>query len=430
MKDAKKRILYIGKAANLRRRVSSYFAPLEIARPKGPEGAQARARFLTGLKRPLDPRIEKLVSLVKKIDYRKTDSALEALILEAELIKKHEPPFNIKEKDDKSFLYVEVTKEKFPRVFMVRGRQGATSKNSVLFGPFVQSSNLREALRIIRKIFPYNTHPPHKIMWGASPSTRLRQGFGGQEKPAKYNRPCFDYQIGLCPGICIGAISREEYLKNVNNLKLFFEGKKNRILGNLKREMSKASKILEFEKAAKIRKQIFALQHIEDTALISNSGFGNWELKIGNSAKRIEGYDVSNISGISAVGAMVVFVNGKPDKNEYRKFKIGTVFGPNDIAMLKEVLVRRLSHREWLLPNLILIDGGKGQVNAVKEVLNEAGLKIPVVGIAKGAKRKKNEFIGKIPEGVEKKTLIKVRDEAHRFAIGYHKQLRRIASFY
>lgn len=187
--------------------------------------------------------------------------------------------------------------------------------------------------------------------------------------------------------------------------------------------MGEASRKLNFEQAEKLRRQTFALQHIQDIALINDNQFGNWKLKIENSAKRIEGYDASNISGTSAVGSMVVFEEDKPNKSEYRKFKIRTIVGQNDIGMLKEVLRRRF-YNNWLLPDLILIDGGRGQMNVAKEVLDEFGFKIPVVGIAKGAKRKKNEFVGEIPEEFNKSTLIKVRDEAHRFAIGYHKSLR------
>lgn len=374
MKGVKGEILYIGKAVNLRRRVSSYFL------------------------RSHDYRIEKLVSLIKKIDYQKTDSGLEALILESELIKKHQPPYNVLEKDDKSFLYVEITKEKFPRVLLIRGKD--KTKNGKFYGPFISSSSLREALKIIRRIFPYSIHESKKV----------------------FNRPCFDYSINQCPGTCIGAISQKDYAKTIRNIKLFFSGKKHQILKSLEKEMKQASKELEFEKAEKIRRQIFALKHIEDTAFISDSDVKNHPLSVNR--YRIEGYDISNISGASAVGSMVVFTNGQPDKNEYRKFKIKTVKGPDDTGMLKEVLSRRFEHKDWVFPSLILIDGGAGQVNAAKSVLAEYKIKIPVFGIAKGPERKRNDIIGILPKGVEKKTLIQVRDEAHRFAISYHKKLR------
>lgn len=379
MKDKIGRILYIGKAANLKRRVKSYFV------------------------RPADARIERMVSKINKVDYEKTDSALEALILEAKLIKKYQPPYNVRETDDKSFLYVEITEEQFPRVLLVRGK---SKEEGERFGPFTSASDIRKALRILRRIFPYSIHSlPQK---------------NGKGKTLK--RPCLDYELGLCPGTCIGSIDEKEYLRNIKGLKEVLMGRKKSLLEKLEQEMKRASDRLEFEKAEKIKRQIFALRHIQDTALLS--GFENLKLKIKNSAQRVEGYDFSTISGTFSVGVMVVFLGNKPCKEEYRKFKIRTVKKQDDISMLKEVLQRRFRHQEWALPNLILIDGGKGQVNAAKSILAENGLVIPVVGIAKGARRRKNEFVGKIPAGFNKNTLIKVRDEAHRFAVGYHRKLR------
>jgi len=381
MKDGDGRVLYVGKAGNLRRRVSSYF------------------------ERPHDVRIEKLVSRIVTIDFEKTDTALEALILEAETIRTLTPPFNVKEKGDKSFLFVGITKEKFPRVLLVRGSDGFSGK---CYGPFTSASSARAALKILRKIFPWSTHDPERI--------------------GQFTRPCFDYEIGLCPGTCIGAITREEYGKNIDRLKLFFEGKKKIVLRSLEKDMVAAAKALDFEMAAKFRHQIFALKHIRDTALISDIDQPALPKAGERSPYRIEGYDISNISGTSAVGSMVVFEDGEPSKSEYRKFKIRTIFQPNDVGMLTEVLERRFTHRPesggWPLPNLILVDGGIGQANAAKKILMRAGLRIPILGIAKGSERKRNDILGAIPKGVTKETLIRVRNEAHRFAIGYHKFLR------
>jgi len=376
MKNGKGEILYVGKAGNLRRRVSSYFL------------------------RGHEYRIERLVREIKKIDTEKTDTAIEALILEAELIKKHQPPFNILEKDDKSFLYVEIIDDVFPYVLLARGK---TLARGGRYGPFTSVGSLKHALRIIRKIFPYATHPPGKIG----------------------NRPCFDYQIGLCPGTCVDAISKEEYAKIIRNLKLFFSGKKAQILKHLKQEMKIASKELAFERAAELKRTIFALQHIQDIALIEENKVRDVSKK---SEMRIEGYDISNISGTSAVGSMVVFVDGKPTKSEYRKFRIQTLHAPNDIGMLKEVLRRRFSRTkkegDWPLPDLLLIDGGIGQVRGAQAVLFEKGLKLPVIGIAKGKFRKNNTFSGPLPPRLDPKVLIRVRDEAHRFAVSYHRKLR------
>ncbi|MEK7651544.1 MAG: GIY-YIG nuclease family protein [Patescibacteria group bacterium] len=372
-KDGKGRLLYVGKAGNLKRRVSSYFL------------------------RPHDYRIQKLASEIRKIEVRKTDTAIEALILEAEFIKKYQPPYNIREKDDKSFLYVEITKDIFPRVLLVRGKEKIKGKR---YGPFTSSSQAREALKIIRRIFPFSTH----------------------ETSGPLRRPCFDYQIGLCPGTCTGNFSRTEYLENIKNLELFFEGKKKKIIGNLKKDMAKASRKTEYEKADKIKHQLFSLQHIQDVAVISDDKFQNPNAKF--QTKRIEGYDISNISGKFAVGSMVVFKDNEPDKNEYRKFRIKTVFGPNDTGMIKEIFTRRFRN-SWRKPDLILIDGGRGQVNAAREILRKFKLGIPLVGLAKGLERKRNDIIGKIPEFTDLKTLIRVRDEAHRFAIAYHKKIRK-----
>lgn len=376
-RDARGRALYVGKAANIRRRVKSYFQKSQ------------------------DNKIEKLLAETKKIDYEKTDTAIEALILEAELIKKLKPPFNSREKDDKSFLYVDITKDEFPQVILSRGRAAPPKNLDKRYGPFTTASHIREALRIIRRIFPFSIHE--------------------KEKVGVMKRPCFDYEIGLCPGTCIGSADRREYLKDIKNIKLLFEGKKKRILASLEKEMKEASAKLDFERAEKLKRRIFALKHIADIALITDERRAMPET--GEGMRRIEGYDISNISGASAVGSMVVFTGGVPDKDEYRKFRIRTVAGANDVAMLTEMLFRRLDN-QWRLPDLILVDGGRGQVNAMLRVLKSRSLKIPVVGIAKGPTRKKNEVVGEIPSWTSLDELIRVRDEAHRFAIGYHKRVR------
>lgn len=371
MRGEKDKLLYVGKAANLKRRVSSYFL------------------------RPHEARLEKLVSEIQRVEYRETVSALEALVLESQLIKKYQPLYNIKEKDNKSFLFVEITKEKFPRVMLVRGKEEQKGER---FGPFVSAASIREALRLLRKIFPWHTHAPET--WG------------------KAKRPCLDAQIGLCSGICAVEINRSEYLKTIKHLKLVLSGKTSILKKSLTSEMKLAAKQEKFELAGKLRKRLFALEYLQDSALIRE------ERESGGAGLRIEGYDISNISGTSAVGSMVVFVAGKPFKTEYKKFKIKTVQGANDFAMLQEVLQRRLNHPEWPRPDLILVDGGVGQLSVAQEVLREKKINIPLVGLAKGPERKRNDIIGVLPKGVDLEVLIKVRDEAHRFAIAYHKLVR------
>lgn len=390
MKNAAGKIIYVGKATSLRDRVGSYFT------------------------QPHDRRIESLVAEISDIDYKKTPTVIEALILEANLIKKYFPKYNVKEKDDKSFLYVAFTNEKFPRIILLRGHELEKIKNSKdkikkLFGPFTSASSLRAALDILRRrIFPF------------------------RDCITMAKKPCLYYSLKRCPAPCAGLVSQKDYRRLIRHLILFFEGKKEKVIKNLKKEMVAASREEDFEKAARFRNQIFSLEHIQDVAVIKEeSKFKNRESGI-NIFGRIEGYDISNINGTAATGSMVVFEDGKPNKNEYRKFKIKTLSTPNDVGMMKEVMTRRLTHTEWPRPNLILVDGGWGQINAVREILAEQKIKIPVLGIAKGFDRKQDRLIAdpKNPELVRvaelhKDILLRVRDEAHRFAIGYHKLLRR-----
>jgi len=370
-KNRKGKKIYIGKAGNLNRRVKSYFS--------NPEA-----------------KVKKMVSEACSVDFIKTDTVLEALILEANLIKKHRPFYNVKEKDDRSFLYVVFSDDYFPRPFFLRGKEIGKFKNKEFFGPFTSSKMLIEAMRVIRKIFPYSTHGPNK----------------------KFSRPCLDYQIGLCPGVCINKISRKDYLKNIKSKKDFLKGKKKKIINDLEREMKERAKKMEFEKAERIRRKLNFLYRIRDIALVDFDSYLKKEKK-----ERWEGYDISNISGVFAVGSMAVFINQEPEKKEYKRFKIRTIKKANDTAMLKEVIERRFKNN-WTFPDLILIDGGKGQKNIVEKTLNDLGITIPVISIAKGKERKKNEFFGKVPENADKKKLIYLRDEAHRFAINYHRKLR------
>ncbi|MBI5742602.1 MAG: GIY-YIG nuclease family protein, partial [Candidatus Niyogibacteria bacterium] len=255
MKGARGRILYVGKAGNLRRRVASYFS------------------------RAHDARIEKLVGEINRIEHRETETVIEALVLEAALIKALRPPYNIKEKDDKSFLFVEITDEEWPRVILVRGKDRDLARTH--FGPFTSASSIREALKILRRIFPYNTHS----------STQIK----------KFKRACLDYELGLCPGACGGVANKKEYATTLHHLKLFFTGGKKKIIASLKKEMTATSRAQEYERAEKLKRQIFALTHIQDAALIGSDEVENCKLDIENSAKRLEGYDISNISGTNAV---------------------------------------------------------------------------------------------------------------------------------
>ncbi|MCK9344790.1 MAG: UvrB/UvrC motif-containing protein [Candidatus Pacebacteria bacterium] len=376
----KREILYIGKATSLKSRVASYFRRDLIA---------TRGPILLGM-----------VETAKSVDHIETDSVLEALILEAHLIKKHLPPYNTKEKDNKSFNYVVITKEDFPRIITMRGREIETDASNIKysFGPFPQGSVLREALNIVRKIFP----------------------FRDKCKP-KEGKPCFNAQIGLCPGVCAGTISKTEYAKTIRRIKLFFEGKKKTLISGLEREMKTAAKNLKFEEANRIKKMIFALNHIHDVALLK-AGF---ESRIKNDeGYRIEAYDVAHISGTNVVGVMVVTEGGEPKKSDYRKFKIRTSKN-DDNASLFEMLERRFNHSEWPMPKLIVVDGGKAQVNTAEKALKAWGIAIPVVGVVKDEHHRAREIIGDTKSRTtHERAILLANSEAHRFAIGFHRQLR------
>ncbi len=376
-------VLYIGKATSLKSRVASYFR-----------------RDLISTRGPL---LVAMVEAATTVEFIETDSVLEALILEAHLIKKHQPLYNTKEKDNKSFNYVIVTKEDFPRVTTMRGREletkGAEIKYS--FGPFPQGSVLREALSLVRKIFPFRD----KCL------------------PAQAGKPCFNAQLGLCPGVCTGTISRGEYAKTIQRIKLFFEGKKQTLLKNIERDMNRAAKELHFEKAARLKKTLFALTHIQDIALLKENFHGRLtETQV--ETFRIEAYDAAHISGTNTVGVMVVLEDGEAKKSDYRKFKIKTATN-DDNASLREMLERRFAHSEWPMPKLIVVDGGKAQVSTAQKVLTEWGLGIPVVGVVKDEHHRAREIIGDAhARTTHGRAILLVNSEAHRFAIAYHRTVR------
>lgn len=378
----KGKILYIGKATSLRDRVRSYFDK-GVAETRGPH-------------------IQNMVERTRRVKAIPTDSVLEALLLEAELIRAHHPPANTKEKDDKSWNHIVITGEDFPRVLIIRGkelRDGTTEKLFKIkrvFGPFPHGTTLREALRIIRKIFPFRD--------------KCIPGVG---------RLCFNAQIGLCPGVCAGIISKAEYAKTIRSIMLFCGGKKKQLIATLQREMKEASKKLEFEKAGKIKRTIFSLEHIHDVALLKREA--------PSLVIRIEAYDIAHMSGKAMSGAMTVIVDGEPDHGEYRKFTIKSVQGSNDTAALKEMLSRRFAHPEWPYPRLMVIDGGLAQKNAAEAVLKELGISIPVVSVVKDDRHRPREVLGDRRYAIPfEKEIILANAESHRFALKHHKVLRRL----
>jgi len=384
-------ILYIGKATSLKDRVKSYF----------PSVAKA-------MEDKRGPKIAQMVKLANKLDWQETDSVLEALLLETELIKKHQPPYNTREKDDKSYWYVVITDEDFPRVLPIRGRVLTQMKNlkiSQKFGPYPYASEIKEALKIIRRIFPYRDK--------CEPNS---------------GKACFNRQIGLCPGVCTGEISKNDYRKVTRNLTLFFAGKKKEITKNLEREMKSLAKKQEFEKASKIRNQIFALNHIQDISLLKNKNISTQGGANDSRIIRIEAYDIAHLSGKNTTGAMTVWQNGELDKSEYKRFKLRGLKAnrADDPANLREILTRRFNHPEWAKPDLIVVDGNQVQTNVVCQVLNEFNLAdIKVVSVVKNEKHRAGKLLGD-PAIIHDyyNVIITANSEAHRFALNYHRQLR------
>lgn len=381
------RVLYIGKATSLKDRVKSYFSN-DLISTRGPV-------------------ILDMVFKADSIEFIKTDSVLEALILENNLIKKYQPKYNTKEKDNKSFNYVVITDEDFSSVLVERERnlenENAGYKILKKFGPYPNGTQLKEALKIIRKVFPFRD----KCI------------------PAQ-GKPCFNRQIGLCPGVCDGSINKKDYKKIIKNVVLFFEGKKEKVLKNLEKEMKDLAKKQKFEKAEQVRKTIFALQHIQDVSLLKN------EYRISNveyskdDIFRIEAYDMAHFSGESNVGVMVVLESGIPNKNEYRKFRINNS-KQNDVEALKEVLERRLKHKEWKFPDLIVLDGGKAQINIARKVIEKVFgsevSKLGMVSVVKNERHRPSQILGdsNLAHKYEQEILL-ANNEAHRFAIKYHRQ--------
>ncbi|EKE16465.1 MAG: hypothetical protein ACD_11C00013G0009 [uncultured bacterium] len=400
---AKKEILYVGKATNLRSRVRSYFPPSSQSSSQSSLGGRG------GYVRP----IEKMINQVADIKIQETDSVLEALILESNLIKKYQPKYNVKEKDDKSFSYFVVTKEEFPRIIILRKTDLSIIESSKIYGPYTSKYQMEAALKIIRRIFPFHS---------------MKQ---------KTEKGCLDFQLGRCPGPYADAISKQDYAKNIRGIRMILEGKKKSLIGKMEKEMQEAAKKNEFEKAAQLRNKIFALNHIRDVALVSDQHHPapllENEREDMEKTFRIEAYDISNISGQNAVGSMIVFDNSSgelcPNKSQYRKFRIKTIGSSDDVGMMREVLQRRFQNY-WTLPNLILLDGGQGHLNMAEKVLNNFKLNIPLVAVAKGKSRKNQEIrskqeILKTKEILNDKNLIKnIMDEAHRFAIAYHRKKR------
>ncbi|KKP43565.1 MAG: Excinuclease ABC, C subunit domain protein [Parcubacteria group bacterium GW2011_GWA2_33_14] len=380
--------VYIGKAINIKDRVKNHF---------------------------LQPTYKDnfFIENTQKIGFIKTNSEIEALILESHLIKKYQPRFNAVWKDDKNYFFVAITKEKKPIIFITHQKNNL---HTTYLGPFVEGNALKKILKYLRRVFPYYTSGWHPL------------------------RLCTWCHLGLCPG---PNPNLGEYQKNIKKLMLILEGKSNTALKLLQKEMRQLSEIKNFEKAAKIRDQILALQNIMSHTRVTERTEvkQNWEntekilqqlLRIKKPIPKIECYDISNIQGKNATGSMVVFINGNPEKKQYKKFKIKMKNEPNDIAMLKEVLQRRMAHSEWAYPELMLIDGGIAQLHIGIKTKNQKSetKNIKIISIAKGKKelliegQKIHIPLKNLPQEIYN-LIVALDDEAHRFAITYHKKLRK-----
>ncbi len=383
----RKKILYIGKATSLKNRVKSYFTKDII---------EKRSEL-----------ISKMVSEAVSLEWTVTDSVLEALILETNLIRTHKPYFNTRSKDDKSYNHLVITNEEFPRMLVVRGKdlteQFEENEIKYHFGPFPSGTLFKEALKIVRRIFKvYDTKKPL-----TEEKTKLAKG-----------KIDFNRQIGLYPDVH----SKEEYTQTIRHVRLFFEGKKQQILRELEKEMMLLAKQEKFEEAGAIKKKIYALTHIQDVALIKD------ENRVYRDEKRvrIEAYDIAHMAGKDMVGVMTVVDGGIADSSHYRKFKIQSFTSANDPGTLKEVLGRRLKHSEWPLPQIIVVDGNIIQKRAAEEIIKANGLIIPVLAVVKDERHKPTRLIGQSDLLTKHKdSVLLANAEAHRFAINYHRSLKR-----
>lgn len=393
-KDKAGKIIYVGKAINLRNRVRQYFQ-------------NSRVR---------DLKTDLLVDEISDLDWTVVDSEIEALFLESEMIKRYMPKYNIDLRDDKHYQYVRINfKSNHPTVRIVRR---PLDDGAEYFGPYVGS--VRPALKYLRKIFPFD-----------------------YKKPIVAKRPTLDYHLGLSPGLEAGKGSVSKYKDDLRKLRMYLRGERVALEKRLKKEMESAAKEHNFEEAAVRRNQLLALKNLKKQIIFSDKELFDVSkdqalnglvelLNLKGAPRRIEGYDISHMSGTNNVASMVVFTNGVPDKGQYRKFKM-RLKGNDDFGHMREVISRRFSQRNlerWPKPDLLLIDGGKGQLSAALKELEGKEVSIPAIGLAKRyetiIKFDKGEFeeISLPKDSHILKLLMRIRDESHRFAVSYHSTLK------
>lgn len=443
-------IIYVGKAASLKNRVRQYFQ-------------KSRLR---------DAKTDALVAEIYDTDWITVETELDALFLESEMIKRYMPRYNVLLRDDKSQIYVRINmKDAYPTISYTRGPldDGAT-----YFGPYYNGFAVKKALRYLRRVFPYSTH---EVM---------------------PKRACLQYHIGLCPGVEIQAISSKDYKETLKKLMRYLKGERKNLIKELETEMKLAAHEHRFEDATVLRNSVHDLKELQRQIIFGDKEFMDLSkdqglvglqnlLGLKDVPKRIEGYDISHMSGTNNVASMVVATNGLADKAQYRKFKM-QLPGNNDFGHMREVMTRRFSgrHEDWPTPDLLLIDGGKGQLSAALEALEALDVHIPAIGLAKRQedivihrtrsnvaldsdalkawRREKNPFneVAVMPLGGHAledkyvhlytddghqsgmvlkdsdflivslpknshivKLLQRIRDESHRFAVSYHSTLKR-----
>src|SRR3989344_1051107 len=395
-----RQVLYVGKATSLRDRVRSYFDDDLIA-TRG-------------------PRIVDMVTKATSVAHEPTPTVLEALVREAALIRQYHPPANAEGKDDKTFLYACITDEEIPRVLAIRGSNldfknkkmlaPGAYKLKAMYGPFPSGAQLREGLRLIRRIFPFfDTSKP------------ITAKSKHQLAKIEFNRQIGQYPRGVDLATQAG---KRAYRKSIRDVALFLSGCTKELRVKLNKEMKAAAQDERFEDAAQARRQIFALDHIQDVSLIKDENLYPQKWPTGQSSGRIEAYDTAHLAGTNAIGVMVVVEDGVPVKKEYRTFNIRGVQKNDDIASLKELLRRRFSHLEWSFPNTIVADGGATQKKAAENVLADLGIAIPVAAVVKDERHRPREILGARRAGVSESDAVLANAEAHRFSLSRHRRAR------
>jgi excinuclease ABC subunit C len=413
MKDSLGRVLYVGKAKNLRNRAGHYFT-------------QAAAE---------DRRTADLVKLIADIDFLPADSEVDALLLEARLVKDIQPRFNVDLKDDKSFPYLQIRiREDFPRVEFTRTPKRRGVK---LFGPFTSAKSLRMAMQVLQRIFKFRTCP---------------LDIRADDERWRWFRPCILHSINQCTAPCNFRVTKEDYRKQIRSLRMVLEGKKDKLLAEMERSMQEASAAQLYEKAARLRDEINALKNLglrgdvdKDVQpqvfyIEPKKGLVGLRKVLGlaQTPRTLEGIDIAHLSGNETVASLVTFIDGLPFKPGYRRYRIKTVEGVDDFASIREVVTRRFrrllassaAEEGHVFPNILLIDGGKGQLNAARDAFQMLGVEPPcLISLAKREEEIYRpgdaEPLRLSRHAAALRLLQYVRDEAHRFAQHYHHILRR-----